>query len=284
MKSLGYYNGKIGPVEELTVPFTDRGLYFGDGVYDATCAANHIPFALDDHIDRFFNSFQAVRIPFAMSKQELRDLLLDLCARVDDGVYLLYWHTTRGCAARGHAFPPEGTPANLLAYLAPCEMTPLTQTMKLMTAEDLRHHMLHVKTLNLLPNVLTAQQTKENGCDEVVYHRGDRVTEGFHSNILMLKDGALCSPPADNLILPGITRKHLLEIARQLSIPVKEEPFTLAELMEADEVLVTNSSSLCNVATEIDGKPVGGKAPLLLRSLQQAYAQRFNREVGLPIL
>ena len=198
MKSLGYYNGKIGPVEELTVPFTDRGLYFGDGVYDATCAANHIPFALDDHIDRFFNSFQAVRIPFAMSKQELRDLLLDLCARVDDGVYLLYWHTTRGCAARGHAFPPEGTPANLLAYLAPCEMTPLTQTMKLMTAEDLRHHMLHVKTLNLLPNVLTAQQTKENGCDEVVYHRGDRVTEGFHSNILMLKDGALCSPPADN--------------------------------------------------------------------------------------
>ena len=81
MKSLGYYNGKIGAPEELTVPFTDRGLYFGDGVYDATTSANHIPFAIDDHIDRFFRSFQAARIPFAMSKQELRQLLCDLCAQ-----------------------------------------------------------------------------------------------------------------------------------------------------------------------------------------------------------
>ena len=69
MKSLGYYNGKIGAPEELTVPFTDRGLYFGDGVYDATTSANHIPFAIDDHIDRFFRSFQAARIPFSMSKR-----------------------------------------------------------------------------------------------------------------------------------------------------------------------------------------------------------------------
>ena len=90
MKSLGYYNGKIGAPEELTVPFTDRGLYFGDGVYDATTSANHIPFAIDDHIDRFFRSFQAARIPSAMSKQELRQLLCDLCAQVEDGCYLLY--------------------------------------------------------------------------------------------------------------------------------------------------------------------------------------------------
>lgn len=278
MKNLGYYNGKIGAPEELTVPFTDRGLYFGDGVYDATTSANHIPFAIDDHIDRFFRSFQAARIPFAMSKQELRQLLCDLCAQVEEGCYLLYWHTTRGSGERSHAFPPAGTPANLLVYLTPCEMTPPEKVLTLMTAPDIRHHMLNVKTLNLLPNVLTAQQAVEQGVDEAVYHRGDYVTEGFHSNIMIIKDGALCTPPADNLILPGITRKHLMELAHKMDIPVKEAPITLTELFDADEVLVTNSGALCNRVSHIDGKPVGGKAQDLVKRLQDAYAAWFNEE------
>lgn len=278
MKSIGYYNGKTGPLEELTVPFTDRGLYFGDGVYDATAVVNHNPFAIDDHIDRFFNSFRAVRIPFAMSKAELKELLLDLCRQAEGDGHILYWHTTRGCGERGHAFPPAGTPANLLVYLSPFHVTPFDVTMKLMTMEDVRHHMLHVKTLNLLPNVLAAQAAKENGCNEVVYHRNGRVTEGYHSNIMMIKDGALCSPPLDNLILPGITRMHLIQTARQLGIPVKEDVITLDELFAADEVLVTSSGDLCNAATAIDGKPVGGRAPEILHALQKAYGQRFNQD------
>lgn len=278
VKSIGYYNGKTGPLEELTVPFTDRGLYFGDGVYDATAVVNHNPFAIDDHIDRFFNSFQAVRIPFAMSKAELKELLLDLCRQAEGDGHILYWHTTRGCGERGHAFPPAGTPANLLVYLSPFHVTPFDVTMKLMTMEDVRHHMLHVKTLNLLPNVLAAQAAKENGCNEVVYHRNGRVTEGYHSNIMMIKDGALCSPPLDNLILPGITRMHLIQTARRLGIPVKEDVITLDELFAADEVLVTSSGDLCNAATAIDGKPVGGRAPEILHALQKAYGQRFNQD------
>lgn len=280
MKSIGYYNGKTGPLEELTVPFTDRGLYFGDGVYDATAVANHTPFAIDDHIDRFFNSFQAVRIPFAMSKPQLKELLLDLCQQAEGDSHILYWHVTRGCGERGHAFPPEGTPANLLIYLSPFHVSPFEATMKLMTMEDVRHHILNVKTLNLLPNVLAAQAAKEKGCNEVVFHRGSRVTEGFHSNILMIKGGALCSPPLDNLILPGITRKHLIQIAGQLGIPVKEDVITLEELFDADEVLVTSSGDLCNAATELDGKPVGGRAPEILHALQKAYGERFNRETN----
>lgn len=152
--------------------------------------------------------------------------------------------------------------------------------MKLMTMEDVRHHILNVKTLNLLPNVLAAQAAKEKGCNEVVFHRGSRVTEGFHSNILMIKGGALCSPPLDNLILPGITRKHLIQIAGQLGIPVKEDVITLEELFDADEVLVTSSGDLCNAATELDGKPVGGRAPEILHALQKAYGERFNRETN----
>lgn len=280
MTSIGYYNGKYGPIDQLTVPFTDRGLYFGDGVYDATCAAGGVPFALDDHIDRFFNSFQAVKIPFAMSKGELKALLIDLCSQVEGDCHMVYWHTTRGCGTRGHAFPPAGTQANLLVFISPFQMTPLQAQMKLMTAEDIRHHMLHVKTLNLLPNVLTAQAAVEGGFDEAIYHREEWLTEGFHSNIMMLEQGALCSPPLDSHILPGITRKHLIQIADQLGIPVKEEPITLERLLAADEILVTNSGTLCSAASHVDGKPVGGRDPKTLAALQQAYAQRFNQETG----
>lgn len=180
--------------------------------------------------------------------------------------------------ARKTENPPEGTPANLLIYISPCQMTPPEQILTLMTAEDIRHHMLNVKTLNLLPNVLTAQLAQENNVDEVVYHRGDSITEGFHSNIMMIKDGALCSPPADNWILPGITRKHLIQLANKLGIPVKEEPITLEQLFDADEVLVTNSGALCNKVSHIDGKPVGGKAADIVQRLQEAYAKWFNEE------
>ena len=71
--------------------------------------------------------------------------------------------------------------------------------------------------------------------------------------------GILYTAPADNLILPGIARSHLIQNCKKLGIPVSETPYTLKELMDADEVLVTSSTKLCMSADEIDGRPVGGK-------------------------
>lgn len=78
MENLGYYNGTFGPIEEMTIPMNDRVCWFGDGVYDAGPARNYQIFALDDHLDRFYNSARLAGIEIPMPREELADLLRDL--------------------------------------------------------------------------------------------------------------------------------------------------------------------------------------------------------------
>lgn len=278
MENLGYYNGKIGLLEEMMVPMNDRVCYFGDGVYDATYAVNHIPFALMDHIDRFYNSAAMIRIPIEMSKEEMAALLTDLVKKVDSNEAMLYWQITRGTGPRNHSFNGAPMKPNFWVTVRHNPMKDIHKKYKLMTVEDNRYFFCNIKTLNLLPNVLAFQQAVEAGCDEAVFHRGEMVTECAHSNIIILKDGVFRTAPLSNLILPGITRKHLIAICKEIGIPVLEEAFTIAQMMDADEVIYTSSGALCNPVSEVDGKPVGGKAPELLKKLQDTYLARFRKE------
>jgi D-alanine transaminase len=125
--------------------------------------------------------------------------------------------------------------------------------------------------------VLASEKAKQAGCDEAVFHRGDRVTECAHSNVHIIKDGVFITPPADNLILPGIARAHLIAQCKKLAIPVEERPFTTAELMNAGEVIVSSSSTFCASVSHIDGKSVGGKAEDVLRKLRRALLAEFRK-------
>ncbi len=283
MKNIGYYNGKFGLIEEMTIPMNDRSTYFGDGVYDATCVENHIPFALKEHIDRFFRSFDMLKIPFSMSKKELEILLKEMVHKVDSPNQMLYWQTTRGTCMRSHAFPSSEVPANLLIYVSPFKMININKKFKLVTAPDTRYFHCNIKTLNLVPNVMAAQKAAEAGCDEAVFHRKNIVTECAHSNILIIKNGVLRTAPLNNLILPGITRGHLIQLAKNAGIPVDETAFTLTELMQADEIIVSSSGALCIAAEEIDGIKVGGRAPEQLKILQDAYMIKFTDETRLTL-
>ncbi len=280
MERVGYYNGEIAPVEELKVPVLDRAYYFGDGVYDATSVANGQPFALEEHLDRFYNSCRLLEIPFSMSREELSKELMKVVERFDGAHGLLYWQASRGTDYRGHKFPEGDVRPNLTIMLNPIHPTPMSQKVRLLTMEDTRYYHCNIKTLNLIPNVMAAQKAESMGCDETVFHRGERVTECAHSNVSIIKDGVLRTAPCDNLILPGITRKHMIELAHELEIPVIEEPFTVEELFDADEVIVSRSGALCHAAESIDGKAVGGKAPEILDRLYQAYDAKFKKGTG----
>ena len=113
-----------------------------------------------------------------------------------------------------------------------------------------------------------------------MFHRGDRVTECAHSNVHILKDGVFRTAPTDCYILPGIARAHLISACKRLGVPVDETPFTLEELMAADEVIVSSSGCLGLAADEIDGKPVGGKAPELLKKIQNEVWNEFMTETA----
>ena len=273
MKNLGYYNGKIGLIEEMTVPMCDRAGYFGDGIYDATYSRNHIIYTLDAHIDRFFNSARLVGMEVPMSKSELSELLCDLVRKVDDGEQFVYWQLTRGTAPRNHAFPD--VPPNLWVMLKPAKIKDTYERTKLITMEDTRFFHCNIKTLNLLPNVLAAQRAESTGAHEAVFHRGERVTECAHSNVHIIRDETLITAPTDQLILPGIARANLIRTAKELGYAVEERPFTVAELMAADEVMISSAGSFCIAADEVDGVPVGGRSPVMLRRLQDALMADF---------
>ena len=269
MKNLGYYNGEIGLIEEMKVPMTDRGLYFGDGIYDAAYSRNHIIYALDEHIARFYRNLSRLHLNLDMTPEQLRDLLCDLVRRVDDGEQFVYWQATRGSALREHAYPEDGHGrANLMVMLRPVKIRAKESTMKLVSTPDMRYLYCDIKTLSLLPSVLTAQMAKEAGVDECVMHRDGRVTECSHSNVSMLKDGVFITPPADCYILPGVGRAHLLAACRALGIPSEERPFTMDELRDADEIIISSAGILCAAVTALDGAAVGGKDAVTLHKLK----------------
>lgn len=277
MKNLGYYNGKFGPIEEMMIPMNDRVSYFGDGVYDATYSRNYKIFALDEHVDRFFNSAALLKINLGMTKQEMKDLLNEMVGKLDSGNQFVYWQATRGTGIRNHVFPADGSTANIWITLTEKDIVDTYKKIKLTTMEDTRFLHCNIKTLNLLPSVMASERAKQLGCDETVFHRGDRVTECAHSNVSIIKDGIFKTAPTDHLILPGIARAHLIKACKKLGIGVDEYPFTVEELFDADEIIVSSSGSLCLAAEEIDGKKVGGKAPELLKSIQDEVLDEFMK-------
>jgi len=281
MKNVGYYNGKMGLIEDMTVPMNDRAMYFGDGVYDATYAANRKIFEIEHHLDRFYNSFRALKMPFELTREQLKAELQKCIDKIDsDGIVFVYWQCTRGTGPRNHLFPSNGKPANLLIFVREAKLTDLRHPFKVITEEDTRFLLCNVKTLNLIPNVMASQKALEAGCNEVIFHRGERVTECAHCNVHILKDGVFRTAQTDNLILPGITRKHVLEICKRAQIPFKEAAFTVDDLFSADEVIISSAGTLCVPVCEIDGKKVGGKDPETLKKIQKEAIQDFYNETG----
>ena len=267
MKALGYYNGKMGNPSRLTVSFNDRAVFFGDGVYDATYARNRKIYALDDHLERFFDGLRALDIHLSLTKEDLKDLLCGLAKKTDGSECFVYWQASRGSALRDHAHQ-EDLNANLYIFFKPSRLKDQTVKVDVIAVDDTRYAHCHVKTLNLLPNVLAYQRAVKEGAGEAVFHKNGRVTEGSQSNIFLLKNGALVTPPADGLILSGITRRKTIEICENLGVPVGERAFSWEELIEADEVFLTSVSRLGIGVCRAGGIPIGGKDGELLKTIQ----------------
>lgn len=279
MKTLGYYDGSYGSLDEMTVPMSDRVCWFGDGVYDAGPCRNYHIFAIDEHIDRFYRSASLLDIRMPMEKTELKQLLNELVRKMDDGNLFVYYQVTRGIGEkkiRNHSYEKD-VPGKLWITLTPASISDGMEPIQLITTEDTRFLHCNIKTLNLIPSVMASQKAKEAGCREAVFYRpGGIVTECAHSNVHILKDGTLFTHPADHFILGGIARIHLIRACESLHIPVREECFTLKELFDADEVIVTSSSNLCLHADAIDKKPVGGKAKDRLEKIRAYLMDEFK--------
>ena len=276
MKTLGYYNGTVGELDKLTVPFNDRVHFFGDGVYEATLARNYTIYALDEHIDRLYRSAGLVDIKIRETKEEMKSILCELVKMLDDGDQFVYWQVTRGTQARNHTYP-EDMVGNLWVVLKPGKLKDAYAPVSAVTAPDTRFFHCNIKTLNLLPAVLYAQRAESQGVYEsILYREGGRVTECSHSNVhIITKEGKFKTAPCDNLILPGIARAHLIRACGALGIEVDETAFSLDEMMDAAEVIISSSTAPFKLCNNIDGKSVGGYAPEKVDMLRNYVIEEF---------
>ena len=277
MENLGYYNGTYDRIERMSVPMSDRACYFGDGLFEVTYTRNHIPYSLTEHMDRMYASACELGIRIGMEQAQFEELIRTLVRRVDADEQWVYWQISRGTEIRD--YPPKPSQvANVWVMIRPMSIKDSYIPMRAITLEDRRALYCHMKTLNVLPAVLASAAVEAAGVDEGVLHRDGRVTECIHANLSILRaDGVLQTAPADRMILPGVARAHLLHFAKELRIPVLEKAFTLEELIGADEILVTSSGTLCRPIRELDGKPVGGKAPETLKRLQDILYEDFRK-------
>lgn len=281
MKNLGYYNGKYDLIENMYVPMNDRACFFGDGIYEVAYARNYIIYALDEHLDRLYESAKQLYINIPYTKERLTEIIYELVRKLDDGEQIVYIQISRGTQMRNHT-PSNDLCGNLWITLRHMKLRDSYSKMTLITTEDTRFLMCNMKTLNLLPAVLASRLAEEAGVDEAVLYRGDYITECAHSNIsIITENNEIKTAPVTNMILPGVSRAHLLSTARELRIPVIEEAFTINEMMTAKEIIVTASGAPCRGVREINGIAVGGRAPELLKRLQDIILGDFYNKTNI---
>ena len=278
MKDLGYYNGKYDRIENMYVPMNDRACFFGDGIFEVAYARNHKIYALSEHLDRMYDSAAMLGYNMPITKDEFASLLYELSLKVDSPDQLIYWQVSRGTEMRSHA-PQSELTANLWVTIREKVMMPPYESAKLITFPDTRFFHCNMKTLNLLPTVMASIAAKDAGADEAIFHRNGMVTECAHSNLCIIrKDGAVQTAPADKLILPGVTRAHMIRACAELGVRCIEENFTLEEMMNAAEVVIVTSGAQFRPVKEIDGQSVGGGAPALVAALQEKLYGDFLKE------
>src|SRR5699024_2886782 len=189
---------------------------------------------------------------------------------VDGKVYL---QITRGSAKRDHVFPAETT-ANIYAYIekVPRSIEKLTNGVGTITHEDVRWDLCYIKSLNLMPNVLAKQETKESGCYEDSLHKDGKVTECSSSNIYLVKNRKIYTHPATKNILHGCVRMRVEKFAEDLNIPFFVEAFSLVDIEEADELFLTSSTSEVLPIVTVDNLTIDdGKPGPISKKLLKAY-------------
>lgn len=285
MSDLVYLGGEIVPRDRATVSIDDRGFLFGDAVYEVIRVVRGRFIEPERHLRRLARSLREVGLP--APALDLLGVATDLIRRNDLGgrEATVYAQVSRGAAPRQHAFPPSGTPPTVLVTAMP--FTPRTDLVAsgvaVITLPDVRWSRCDIKSVNLLPNVLAAQRAAEAGAFEAILVRDGVVTEATRSNVLAVVGGVVRTHPTGPLILPGVTREVVLELASGAGIPVREEELGADELFAAEEVLLTGTTADVTPVVTVDGRAVGeGRPGPVGRRLGALLAERIGVAPGVP--
>jgi len=271
-----YLNGAFVPKAEAFVSVDDRGFLLSDGVYEVVPFYDGVPFYLDRHLARLRRSLEAVRIEYDPSPlADILQRLLDADGLTSADRSLAYLQVTRGVAPRTHYFPEQPVPPTVYAYVKvwsrPADAV-WGRGFTAITVPDQRWHRVDIKAIGLLPNALAFQAARDAGADDCILVRDGIAIEGAHQNFWGVFDGKAVTHPATNLILPGITRAVLLELAHSHGIPCEERPILVEELAHAEELFFTGTTGEVRPCVRVDGTAVGdGRVGPVTRALSDVF-------------
>jgi D-alanine transaminase len=263
MTEIIYLNGNFVPKDKAFISPEDRGFNFADGVYEVIKYYGGKPFRFADHLERLERNLLEIRIGFEQCGQfeEIFQQLVEMNG-LGTGEAGVYVQITRGSHARIHRFPENILPT-VYAFAFPFKIKPeqLKDGIKVITAEDIRWMRCDIKSIALLPNVMHLQKAYEQGAGETIFIRDGVVTEATHSNVMAVKNGIVYTHPDSNLILPGITKKVVMEICKEIGIAVVEEGIADTDLKQMDEVMVVGTGSEITPVVQVDNVEIGDKKP-----------------------
>jgi len=255
-----YLNGDYVTLEEARVSVLDRGFTFGDGVYEVFLVYRRQIFRFEEHMQRLDNSLAAIHMQNPLSRDKWMEILMTLVQGNPAADQSLYLQITRGVSERDHAIALARTPT-VFAMSKPLPQRDLTRGISVITLEDIRWKYCHIKAITLLPSVLLRHQATLAGAVEAVLLRDGYVTEGAASNIFVVHNGLIKTPPKDGNLLPGITRDLVLELLAGAGIPCAETRISADDLQAAEEIWTTSSTWEIVPVIKLDGSPVGQGRP-----------------------
>ncbi|MFP4055536.1 MAG: aminotransferase class IV [Candidatus Brocadiia bacterium] len=280
-------NGQATPAAAPAIGALDRGLLYGDGLFETLRAYDGVPFLLDEHVARLNASAAQLRLCDPLDPDILRGDVVELLRLNDLGDAYIRITLTRG--AHAGVLELEPTPRPTVSIVARPLHPPsprryergiaaIVAAIPQSADSPLPRH----KTLNYLANLLARTEARQRGADDAIRlnTRGE-VAEAASSNLFLVRDGNLLTPALEANILPGITRQVVLRLAREGNREVHERTVRPEELGEADEVFLTNSIVELLPVCRIEGQPVGdGRPGPVTRELHEAYRRHVANAVA----
>ena len=277
-----YLNGNFVPIWQASISVLDRGFLFGDGIYEVIPVFGSNLLRVDEHLQRLERSLSRISLenPFSESDwKEKFDQLLEYNPGNDRAIYL---QVTRGAyEKRDLKIQPGFEPTVFMMTLdvVPVDIDVLRNGIETVTIEDFRWSACDIKSTSLVANVMLRQQATQYGVIDAILIKAGNVTEGTASNIFIVKDDVLITPPTGRNLLPGITRDLVLELASENGIETEIREIAAAELRQVDEIWLTSSTREIAPVVKLNDRLVGeGKAGSLWHKMINIY-QEYKRQL-----
>jgi D-alanine transaminase len=276
LDSIAYVNGSFVPLSEAKVSILDRGFLFADGIYEVAAVLDGKLVDNASHLARLKRSVGEIALELPESLERIEQIQKELVARNKLESGLVYLEVTRGAdTSRDFAFP-KGVKPTLVMFTSVKDIinAPSAKSgIAVITVPDIRWERRDIKSVALLAQVLAKQAAAAAGAGEAWMIEDGKVTEGGSSSaFIVTQDDVLVTRQNGSEILPGCTRKAVVQLAEERQLRVEERAFTIAEALAAKEAFITSASSFVQPVVSIDGKPIAnGKPGPMATRLREIY-------------